>query len=159
MKTQRPSNKLKSFPSHHYYKLWLYLWYIFFIYFWKIWETSATRTHPVFLASMCSEVIDWDFYTFSLFKFPQRGHKQLKVESSRMVKVIVVMGSQSLFLWRQNLQMGNIKVSCLITGGGDTDTGKIKILPYHHMCFNSNARDAIIFWSHKPWHLGLLLIY
>lgn len=52
----------------------------------------ATHTHPVFLASMCSEVIHWDFYTFPLFKFPQGGHKQLKVESSRMVKVVVITG-------------------------------------------------------------------
>ncbi len=132
--------------------------YIFNILLEIMWNICHTHS-PSLSGVHVYEVIDWDFYTFSLFKFPQRGHKQLKVKSSRKVKVIVVMGCQSLFLWRQNLQMGNIKVACLITGGVTQTPKRSQSCPTT-ICALTAVQGMLLYSDHINYDIwGLVLIY
>ena len=52
---------------------------------------------------MGGEVVHRDLDALALLEFPQSGHQQLKVKGPRVVKVIVITGSQRLLRWRQNL--------------------------------------------------------
>lgn len=54
--------------------------------------------YPLLLSPMSCKVIHRDFHTLALFEFSQGVCQQIKVKGIRVIKVIVVTGSQCLFL-------------------------------------------------------------
>lgn len=53
---------------------------------------------------MSCKVIHRDFHALALFEFAQGVGQQIKVESIRVIEVVVVAGSQSLLFWGQDLR-------------------------------------------------------
>lgn len=60
--------------------------------------------YPLFLSPMSCEVIHRDFHTLALFEFAQGVCQQIKVKGVRVVKVVVITGSQGLLFWGQDLR-------------------------------------------------------
>lgn len=61
--------------------------------------------YPLLLSSMSCKVIHRDFHALALLEFAQGVCQQIKVKGIRVVKVIVVTGSQSLLVWGQDLRI------------------------------------------------------
>lgn len=71
----------------------------------------CVHPYPLLLSPMSCKVIYWDFYTLALFEFMQGVCQQIKVKCIRVVKVIVVTGSQSLLFWGQDLRINNVGIT------------------------------------------------
>lgn len=54
---------------------------------------------------MSCKVIHRNFHTLPLFEFAQGVRQQIKVKGIRVVEVIVITGSQSLLVLRQDLRI------------------------------------------------------
>ncbi len=67
------------------------------------WVESVRRPHPFFASAVRCEVINGHFDAFSFLQLSEDGDQQLKVESIRVVKVILVLGCEFLLLFIQHL--------------------------------------------------------
>lgn len=60
--------------------------------------------HPFLLSAMSCKVIHGNLHTLSLLELSHGVCQQIKVKGIRVVKVIVITGSQFLLFWGQNLR-------------------------------------------------------
>lgn len=70
--------------------------------------------HPLLLSAMSCKIIYGDFHTLALFEFTQDACQQIKVKGIRVVKVIVVTGSQSLLFCGQDLRIGAMTIKTIL---------------------------------------------
>lgn len=62
--------------------------------------------HPFLPPAMSGEVIHWDLDALPFLQLPQHSDKQLKVKGIWMVKVVLILSCQLLFLFTENLRSG-----------------------------------------------------
>lgn len=68
------------------------------------------NSYPLFLSTVSCKVIHRDFHALALFEFANGVRQQVKVKGIRVVKIVIIAGSQSLLLRGQDLRTNNTPV-------------------------------------------------